>query len=371
MQSSIVAYEWPLAGTIQVAYRAANNHIHEMAAGQDERWRDEDITRIAGGPAPETAIMTAYAWPDGRTKQIDYTDPTSDGHIHELVMLQDHPWTHEDIMAQPTGAPPSDGLDLVGYAWRAAGAKYVVYTAADGHLHELSASTVGLWRYTNLTEAAGALPDENRILAGYAWEERKTRHVHYLSPSGHVHELRVNPRGSWMHQDLMDLVDAPFARATVLSGYVWQTGASQQVVYSGPDGDIYELAAGLDDQWHLTNLTEAAKGAPLMDGTALAAFAWESGLSKQVVYVATDRHIHELALVPDGQWIHTDLTAHIHAPLAGNELLVGQEWTAKFAKQVVYLDASENPHIHSLMLKHGGSWKHTDLTALTGAPLVI
>jgi len=31
----------------------------------------------------------------------------------------------------------------------------------------------------------------------------------------------------------------------------------------------------------------------------------------------------------------------------------------------------ENPHIHELMLKHGGSWHHTDLTRLTDAPELV
>jgi hypothetical protein len=38
---------------------------------------------------------------------------------------------------------------------------------------------------------------------------------------------------------------------------------------------------------------------------------------------------------------------------------------------VVYLDTGENPHIHSLMLRHGSSWKHTDLTDLTGAQALV
>ena len=370
MHSNIVGYEWPLSGTIQVVYQTGDNHIHEMVAGQNKRWRDDDITRVAGGPELETAIITAYPWPDGRTRQIDYISPMSDGHIHELVMLQDHPWTYEDIMDQPTGAPPSDGIDLVGYAWRADGSKYVVYTSPDSHIHELSVGVTGLWRYTNLTQAAGAHPTESRILAAYAWEAQKTRHIVYLSPDGHVHELMVSIGGPWRHQDLTDLTGTPLAQTSALSGYIWQGGGTKQVVYIGTDGDIYELVAGADNQWKYTDLTEVT-AAPLADGSALVGFAWETGLSKQVVYVSADHHVQELLQEQGGQWKHTDLTQHIHAPEASNDVLVGHEWTAQFAKHVVYLDTSENPHIHSLMLMHGGSWKHSDLTDLTGAQALV
>ena len=94
MPSNITAYEWPLNGTTYIAYQTGDNHIHEMAAGQDGRWRDDDITRVAGGPELEDAIITGYTWPDGRTQQIAYASSISNnGHIHELVMLQDHPWS--------------------------------------------------------------------------------------------------------------------------------------------------------------------------------------------------------------------------------------------------------------------------------------
>ena len=51
--------------------------------------------------------------------------------------------------------------------------------------------------------------------------------------------------------------------------------------------------------------------------------------------------------------------------------IVAYEWTAQYARQVVFLDTRENPHIHELMLKHGGSWQHTDLTRLTDAPELV
>ncbi len=220
MQSNFAAYEWPLSGTVQVVYSTSDNHIHEMSTGQERRWRDEDITPIAGGPTLETPILAAYVWPDGRTKQIAYTSPMSNGHIHELVLLQDHSWTYEDIMEQPKAAPPSDGTALAGYGSKASGSKYVVYTAADGHIHELAAGLVGSWRYTNLTQTAQADPAEGRILTGYAWDAQKTRQVVDIAADGHVHELMVGADGCWSHRDLTALADAPLAQNTVLVGYV-------------------------------------------------------------------------------------------------------------------------------------------------------
>ncbi len=371
MTSNIVAYEWPLDGTTHVVYESGDNHLHEMVIGQDETWRDDDLTQVAGGPELEGAMMTGYAWPTGRTQQIAYVSPMSpNGHIHELVMLQDHPWSYEDLMAQPTGAPVADGLALVGYASKAGGTKHVVYTGPDGHIHELAAGVSGMWRYTNLTQVTGAPPAEGATLAAYAWEARRTRQVVYISGDGHIHELAAQVGGTWSHTDLTALTGAPQADGTTLAAYAWETGGTKQVVYTGNRGNIYELVAGADNRWRYADVMSMTS-APLADGTALAGYAWETAGTKQVVYVGADGHVHEVLLALTGPWVYTDLTELIGAPPASSGVIVGHEWSAQFAKHVVYLDRLVNPHIHSLLLKHGDEWQHTDLTDLTGAQSLI
>ena len=92
MPSNIVAYEWPLNGTSHIAYETGDNHIHEMVIGQKGRWIDDDITRVAGGPRLEDAILAGSSWPDGQTQQIAYASAMdANGHIYELVKYQDRP----------------------------------------------------------------------------------------------------------------------------------------------------------------------------------------------------------------------------------------------------------------------------------------
>ena len=91
------------------------------------------------------------------------------------------------------------------------------------------------------------------------------------------------------------------------------------------------------DLMHLT-------GAPLAQGSALAGYAWETGGSKQVVYVGSDRHIYELSYSAGSTWSHSDLTHLMGAPDASDELVVGYEWTSQFARQVVYLDTRESAY---------------------------
>lgn len=371
MPSNIVAYEWPLKGTAHIAYETGDNHIHEMAIGQKGTWRDNDITRAAGGPELENAILAGFTWSDGHTQQIAYTSTMdANGHIYELVMYQDHPWSVEDIMRQPIDAAPADGFALAGYAWKAAGTKHLVYSGRDGHLHELSAGVTGLWKYSDLTQVTGAPPAENTLLAAYAWETGKKKQVVYVSGDGHIHELMSGMDGTWKHTDLTAVTGAPLAGDSALAAYAWEAGGTKQVVYIGDDGDVYELVCGQNAAWTFTDLT-GLTGAPLAVGSALAASAWETGRAKYVAYVGSNNHIYELQMPLQGTWEHTDLTQLLGAPEASEDDVAAHEWTPEFAKHIVYLDTAENPHIHSLMLKHGRQWQHTDVTGLTGSQSLV
>jgi len=373
MPSNIVAYEWPLGGTKQVAFTSGDDHIHEMVSGQERVWSDADVSELASAPALalEMAIMTGFAWPDGRTRQIAYVSPVDgNGHVHELVMREGNTWSYADLMDQLPGAPAADGLAIAGYAWKAHGTKQVVYTGSDSHLHELMVGVIGMWSYTDLMQLTGAPLAEGSTLAGYAWEAGGTKQVIYGSGDGHIHELVVGVGGNWGHTDLMQLTGAPLAEGSALAGYAWEAGGTKQAIYIGSDRHIYELVADRSGTWTYADLMQLT-GAPLAAGSALAGYAWETGGTKQVVYVGLNRHVYELTYSAGGTWSHTDLTQLTSAPEASNELVLGYEWTAQYAKQVVYMDTRENPHIHELMLKHGSSWQHTDLTKLTGAPELV
>ncbi len=371
MPSNIVAYEWPLNRTAHIVYETGDNHIHDMVVGQNGKWRDNVITHITGAPELEEAILTAFTSQAEQTQQIAYASPMNEnGHIYELIKQQDQPWRVEDIMKKCKDAAPADGFALIGYPWEAAGTKQLAYTGRDGHLHELSAAVTGSWNHLDLTQLTDTPLPENSLLAAYAWEIGKTKQVVYTSGDGHIQELICGLDGTWRHTDLTDAAGAPLAGDSALVAYTWEAGKTKQVVYTGVDGDVYELVCGQDAVWTYADLT-GLTGAPLAVGSALAAYAWETGLAKQVVYVGGNHHVYELQMPLEGTWEQTDLTQLLGAPEASEDVIVAHEWTPEFAKHIAYLDTAENPHIHSLMLKHGGKWHHADVTSLTGSqPLV-
>jgi len=106
---------------------------------------------------------------------------------------------------------------------------------------------------------------------------------------------------------------SPAAARSVVA-YGWEVGASKQVAYIATDGDIHELYVKAGGSWGEADLTaltaNTASPAPQpAAGSPLAGVALEAGDSKQVAYIAADRHIHELYCYADCGWMHADLTA--------------------------------------------------------------
>ena len=151
------------------------------------------------------------------------------------------------------------------------------------------------------------------------------------------------------------------------AAYAWEKGGTKQVVYRAADGHIHELFVPVGGSWSHADLTQIT-GAPQPDpDSAFAGYEWEAGGSKQVVYVTPNGHIHELFVPVGGSWSHADLTQRTGAPLMFDHVsFTGYEWKAGGTKQVVYLTA--DGHIHELFVAVGGSWRHADLTQRTGAP---
>ena len=138
----------------------------------------------------------------------------------------------------------------------------------------------------------------------------------------------------------------------------------------GGDGHIHELMSDVDGPWRHTDLM-AETGAPLAGDAALIGYAWEYSKTKQVVYVDRNHHLIELHTPLQGSWKQTNLTQLLGLRESSHDALAAHEWTPAFAKHIAYLDTAENPHIHSLLLKHGENWKHADVTSLTGAQPIV
>lgn len=266
-----------------------------------------------------------------------------------------------------------------GYGWKAGSTKQVIFSKSgftpDGHIHEIYAREDGTWKHADLTQLTSAPAGpftSDRI--GYDWEAGGTKQVVYKRPNGapsdiyEIHELYARKGGTWKHVNLTALAGADLAYKGALAAYPWNAGGTKQVVYQGGNLHIKELYVATGGSWKPADLTQLA-GAPVpMDDVVLVAFEWPAAVTKQVVYV--DQGVfHELFVEKGGSWKHANLTALTGAPppQPGTDMC-GFAWNAGGTKQVMYVSGG---HIHELYVEKGGTWKHADLTSLTGAPPFI
>jgi hypothetical protein len=195
-----------------------------------------------------------------------------------------------------------------------------------------------------------------------------------VRPIGNIHELFVPVGGSWRHSnpDLTRRTGAPQPDlASSFVGYEWEAENSKQVVYISGEGRIIELFVPVGGSWDKADLTDTPGAPRPQPDTAFAAFQWQAGGTKQVVYRTEDGHIHELSRRARGSWVHADLMLKKPgAPLADTNcpIIAGYQWKAGGTKQIVYI--GPHRHVVELFFSVGESWNSIDLTELTGAPPV-
>jgi hypothetical protein len=150
-----------------------------------------------------------------------------------------------------------------------------------------------------------------------------------------------------------------------LVGYNWSDGHTKQVAYIGPDHHIHEFYVVVEGMWQQEDLMALVE-APPAGNRFLVGYEWPEGGTKQVAYLGQDEHVHELCVGVEGSWQHTDLNYITGAPPA-NQVTAGYSWSAGHSKQVLFV--GDDDHIHELVVEAGKPWRHVDLTAITNAPL--
>lgn len=256
---------------------------------------------------------------------------------------------------------------LGGFSWHDRRSKQVVYVGGDLHIHELSFDLHHAWSHADLTAITGApLSSIDHYLVGYEWPDGHSKQVAYIGQDQHVHELSFELHHLWRHTDLTAITNqvAAYGAPFGLSAYAWPHEHSKQVVYVGSDLHIHELSLSRQHSWKHADLT-AITGAPVPNAP-VAVYISADGDSKRIDFIGADTRIYELSYHRQHRR-HADLTALAGAPLALANCIAGYAWRDGQSNQVVYV--SSDTHIHELSaheLAHG--WIDRDLTALTGAP---
>jgi hypothetical protein len=362
----LVGFAWEEAKEKGVCWGTPNGNLAEASVQSGGAWQLTALNAVSNAPLASLAGITAYSWPS--SKQVSYLTQADD-HIHEIYFdFGGSQWKHADL-TQLAGAPPCSYRVMSGYGWNKASTKQVAYVTADGHIHELYVGVGGSWKHADLTQITGAPSNAGSLISGYSWENGDTKQVVYKDVNGHIHELYVGVGGSWKHADLTQLAGAPVASGHFLAGFAWEEDNTKQVTYVTNDGHIHELYVSAKTSWKwthadLTIITGSPTGIAI--GESFAAYAWPDGGTKQVAFLGSGCHIHELYVGVGGSWKHADLTQLAGAPDPDTSgYFSGYSWKAGKSKQVVY--TTGDGHVHELYVQVGGlkQWKDFVLPGLT------
>lgn len=203
----MVGYGWVEGRKKQVAYVGQDSHIHELYMEIGGMWQHIDLSAITNAPRAVN-IMAGYEWPEGRCKQIAFV--SADHHIHELYQGLEQRWQHVDL-STITNAPPATDV-ITGYAWPEGRRKQIAYVGQDERIYELSVETGQQWILTDLTSIARAPLTTVSSIVGFAWSAGNSKQVTYVGNDGAVRELWMPRTGNWTYTDLSELVMALPAR---------------------------------------------------------------------------------------------------------------------------------------------------------------
>jgi microsomal dipeptidase-like Zn-dependent dipeptidase len=301
-------------------------------------------------PLLESAYSYADMWERAAvpTQHIVYTD--ADGTMHELWWSASTGWRVGDLLAA-TGPRRALG-GISGYANR--GDQHVVYrSAADDSVREMWWSPGRGWSEGSLGATPGAVPAAGNPF-GYA--ERGNQHVVYRGADDFIHELWWSPE-SGAQWAVGDLRAVPGAVPSTSDPHGYCGAGIQHVVYRGGDGYIWELWWSADRGWsvgtlHLTPGAQVAVGRPC---------GYINSGDQHVVYRGLDRHIHELWWSHAGGWQVGDLASTPNAvPAAGDP--VGYSHLG--SQHVVY--RGTDGYIHELWWSVSTGWSVGDVRSIPG-----
>jgi hypothetical protein len=320
------------------------------------------VTDVGITPAAGSSV-TGYVDPD-EGQHVNFIG--TDGHIHELFIRPGEKWIHNDLMQlSGNSTPPISGSPLAGYA-RSDGDQHVFFVGIDGHVHELHIEPNGSWENNDLTHLSvnNIGPAPRSALAAY-WGPDGGQHVDFIGTDGHVRELYLAPGAQWVNNDLIKLSHSRFlpASGTPLTGY-WGDNNGQHVNYIATDGHVHELYIHPGAQWIDNDLIQlSGNGTPPAPGSPLTAYPGPDR-SQHVNFIGTDGHVHELYIHPDAQWINNDLirlSGNGVAPAPGTSL--HGYWGPDYGQHVNFIGL--DGHVRELYNHPGEQWVNNDLTLLS------
>jgi hypothetical protein len=194
---SMVGYGWKEGRCKQVAYVGQDGHIHELFMEIGKSWEHADLTILTNAPRA-VDVMVGYEWQEGRSKQLAFV--SEDRRVHELCLVAGAKWEHADLSTL-TGAPLATDV-ITGFAWPIGRSKQLAYVGQDNHIHELFVEAGKVWQHVDLTQLASAPVIPIMSIDGFIWSAGEAKQVVYTGNDRQICELWLPQGGNWTYADL-------------------------------------------------------------------------------------------------------------------------------------------------------------------------
>lgn len=304
------AFVYPVNNSQNIVFRGADGNIYCFVFVRGQGWRVENLTALTGAPSPSADVST-YTYHVFNTRHVMYS--SQDGHVHQLYSPPAGDWRHAD-MTEQYGAPLIEGKPTT-YVNSVDDSQNTVYRGKDGHIYLLHFVRGAGWDNTNITQAVGAPPSASNP-ASYTYHVFNTQHVMYRSADGHLHQLYAPPGQGWKHSDMTVEFGIP-PMVGKPAPFVDAVDNSQSVAYRGIDGHIHFVSFIRGEGWKHLNLS-ATLGTPTGKGNPYG-YTFDLFKTKHIMYSGQDGNIYQLYLPPGKEWRQSNLSTTTGAPQADGD----------------------------------------------------
>jgi hypothetical protein len=156
-----------------------------------------------------------------------------------------------------------------------------------------------------------------------------------------------------------------------LAAFEFAAGRSKQIAYIGSDHHLHELfvTAG-DTAWRSADLSIRTGWGTVGNQRGLVGFSFETNRSKQVLIADPTNHVHEFSVKSGEDWVHVDLT-NTEVPAYLEYLGTGFAWESGRSKHLVYPEGSGAGSLNHASVRVGERWRQEIITAAALAPPML
>jgi hypothetical protein len=359
-----------LVTTDEVFYLGSDQHIDEFWWNSSTGWHFSDVTAVSGAPvAASNSPVTSHINNIAGTEEVFYIGANQ--HIYELFWTSAAGWNFGDLTFT-TGAPAAGtGSGLSSQVNTIANTDEVFYVGANQHIYELFWSSTAGWNFGDLTGTTGSgLAANGSQVVGHTDNIAGTDEVFYVGSNQHIYELFWTSATGWNFGDLTFTTGAPAAgTGSGLSSHVDTVANTDEVFYVGANQHVYQLFWSSSAGWNFGDLTMTTGAAVAASGSPIISHVNGIVSTDEVFYLASNQHVYELFWSSSAGWNFSDLTltTGTSAARSGSGLSSYID-TITNTDEAFYVGPDQ--HIDELWWDKTTGWHSADVTAASAAILI-